>query len=524
MLSERCFPLFLAVFLFCLLCLPLLSAAKSDKDFFAIYELNVEGDYIDYLMEDLNEDGLNDGLFFYSKRKGRIVSRFFSVFYQHPNGFNKQADYQFEIDPDAVVYDLADVDLNPGKEILFFKDKGLFYYKMINGRYDATPILLFETPSIFKIPDKLFLERLDFARDLNHDGIEEILIPQFHHYVIYSKQPDSIYVISATLDCPMQNSVTSLNEVSRYLVSTFLTPNTLIVDYNKDQRADIVTIHDEYLKVFFQNTAGGFSNADSAIVNLKFILTQAYSSRIGNGNIYQRDRFKDKIGITSLADLNNDGLLDMIIEKFSIKNGAFNPKKQFQIFFAIQDADNPQKGGIFNDVPDHIIVNRGFQIHSKIGDLNNDGKKDIYIPIIEIGVFNFITMLVTGDIDVTVLWYVMDDSGQYRKKPDFELEVTIEIDTKGRKFPVSSIAGDFNGDGRNDFIRAQDGKLMLHYAPDDGEPKEEPDIEFAIELPDNGKMVKPQMVNDDAKSDVVMVFTPNGKTIKKGKVQILITK
>lgn len=524
MLRFRHLALFVTMTMCCILCSPFLSTAKDQKNFFDVYELNVDGDYIDYLMEDLNDDGLNDGLFFHSKRKGNKVTRFFSVFYQHKNGFKKNADYRFKIDPDAVVYDLADVDSNPGKEILFFKNKGLFYYKLIDGRYDATPILLFETSSIFRLADKLFLERLNFARDLNHDGIDEILVPQFHHYVIYSKQPDGTYEMTAKLDCPMQNTVTSLNEVSRYLVSTFLTPNTLIIDYNKDQLNDIVTIHDEYLKIFFQNSQGEFSNADSAIVKLKFILTQAYSSRIGNGNIYQRDRFKDKIGITSLADLNDDGLLDMIIEKFSMKDGAFNPKKQFQIFFAHLDPDNPRKGGVFNDVPDHIIINRGFQIHSKIGDLNNDGKKDIFIPVIEIGIFNFITMIVTGDIDVTVLWYVMDDSGQYRKKPDFELEITIEIDTKGRRFPVSSINGDFNGDGRNDFMRAQDGKLMLHYAPDDGEPKEDPDVEFAVELPNNGKMVKPQMVNADAKSDVVMVFTPNGKTIKKGKVIILINK
>jgi len=521
---PKSFFLFLAVVISGILFFSELSSAKSDSDFFAVYELDVTGDYIDYLMEDINGDGLNDGLFFHSTRHDDTVSRCFSVFYQHANGFNKQADYQFEVDSDAVVYDLADVDPNPGKELLFFKDKGLFYYKMIEGRYDPTPVLFIETPSIFKLPDKLFLERLDFARDLNNDGTDEILIPQFHHYVIYGKQPDGKYAMTATLDCPMLNSVKSLKEVSRYLISTFLTPNTLIVDYNRDQRTDIVTVHDQYLKIFFQNSAGQFSNDDSAIVNLKFILTQAYSSRIGNGNIHQRDRFEDKMGITSLADLNDDGLLDMILEKFSMKEGAFNPKKQFQIFFARQDPDNPHNGGIFNDVPDHIIINRGFQIHSKIGDLNNDGKMDIYIPIIEIGVFNFITMIITGDIEVTVLWYVMDESGQYHKKPDYELEVKVEVDTKGRKFPVSSIDGDFNGDGRKDFMRAQDGKLMIHYAPDDGRPKEKPDVEFDTELPDNGKMVKPQIVNSDAKSDVVMVFTPNGTTVEEGKVMVLINK
>jgi hypothetical protein len=116
----------------------------------------------------------------------------------------------------------------------------------------------------------------------------------------------------------------------------------------------------------------------------------------------------------------------------------------------------------------------------------------------------------------------MDESGRYRKKPDFELGVKVEIDTRRRKIPVSRIDGDFNGDGRNDFMRAHGGKLMIHYAPDDGKPKEKADVVFAIELPDNGQMVKPRMVNADEKSDVVMVFTPNDTATEKGKVLILI--
>ncbi|RJP95603.1 MAG: VCBS repeat-containing protein [Desulfobacteraceae bacterium] len=521
MLRLSSLPLSLVVFFYCLLCLPLLS--NANKDFFTVYDLKVEGDYIDCVIDDLNGDGLNDGLFFHSVRNAGKVTRFFSVFYQDKQGVNQQADYRFEIAPQAVVYDVADVDPGPGKEILFFEDKGLFYYKMVDGGYDATPVLLFETPSIFKLPDQVFLERLDFARDLNRDGVEEIMIPQFHQYVIYSKQSAGTYAISATLDCPVQNSIKSLMGVSRTLISTFLTPNTIIFDYNRDQRNDIVTVHDNYLKIFFQNNAGEFSNTDAAVVHFDFDLTQAYSSISGPGQLHERDRLKDKIGITSLTDLNNDGLLDMIIEKFSMKDGALNPKKQFQIYFGRQNLENPHQGGIFNNVPDHIIINRGLQIYSKIGDLNNDGKMDIYIPIIEIGVLNFISMLVTGDIEVTVLWYVMDDSGRYRIKPDFELGVTFELDTKGRKFPVSNIDGDYNGDGRKDFLRSQNGKLMIHYAPDDGVPKETADVEFEIEIPDNGLMVSPGMVNADSKSDVIMIFVPTVGTEEKGKVKILVT-
>jgi hypothetical protein len=520
--GMRCLCLITTVFLSGVFCAPLVSAAKSDGEFFTVYELQVEGDFIDYLMDDLNGDGLNDGLFFHSYRRNGKIVRCFSIFYQHAGGFNKEADYQFEIDPHAVVYDLADVDPRPGKEILFFKNEGIFYYQMINGRYDPTPVLLFETPSIFKIPDKLFLERMDFARDLNDDGNIEILVPQFHQLLIFAKQADGTYGLTAALDCPLLNSVTSLTEVSRYLVSTFLIPNILFVDYNRDQRTDIVTVHDEYLKVFFQNSAGEFSNADSATVGFSFILTQAYASKLGNGNIYQRDRFQDKTGITTLADLNDNGLLDMIVEKFSHKDGALNPKKQFHIYFAREDPDHPQNGGIFNEIPDHIIINRGFQIQSKIADLNNDRKMDICIPVIEIGMFKIIQMLITGNINVNVFWYVMDESGQYPKVPDYELNIKVEIDTQRRKIPVFSMDGDFNGNGRNDLVRSQDGSLMIHYAPDDGRPKESADVKFEIQMPDNGKMVKPQMVNGDSKSDMVMVFTSDDSAAGNGKVIILI--
>ena len=106
---------------------------------------------------------------------------------------------------------------------------------------------------------------------------------------------------------------------------------------------------------------------------------------------------------------------------------------------------------------------------------------------------------------------------------DFELEVTFELDTKGRKFPVSTFGGDFDGDGRKDFLRSQDGKLKIHYAPEDGVPKEKADAEFETELPDNGLTVRTCRVNTDEKSDVVMVFTPSVGSDEEGRVQILIT-
>ncbi len=294
-------------------------------------------------------------------------------------------------------------------------------------------------------------------------------------------------------------------------------------DYNKDSKDDIVFVQNNYLHVFLQDNEGNYSNDNSVRVDLNFELTQAYSLMVNNNNPQQRNRFKDKIGLTCLRDMNADGLLDIMTEKFSVKDGTFNPKKQFNVFFGKEHSSDPSKGGIFNKVPDHIIINRGFQVHSRISDLNNDGKLDIIIPVIEMSLFKFISMLITGNIDVTILAYIMDDTGKYRQEPDDELVFEVEIDKNGRKVPVSDINGDYNGDGRKDLLRAQEGNLLIYYAGD-GKLKEDADVEFPFEVPDDGKNVKSQTFNAAAKSGVVVVYSQDEETIRKNNVRILITK
>ena len=102
------FLLFLGFFSF-------LNDAQAEEPYFSPYSLTVEGRYIDYLVEDINKDGKNDLLFFHLCSAGNNVSRTFSIFYQTQNGFSDIADQKFEIDKEAVVYFVSDVDPNPGK-------------------------------------------------------------------------------------------------------------------------------------------------------------------------------------------------------------------------------------------------------------------------------------------------------------------------------------------------------------------------------------------------------------------------
>jgi hypothetical protein len=498
---------------------------RAENDFFDVYDLSVEGDQVDYLVDDLNNDGLNDCLFFHTK-KDKIISRHFSIFYQTVNGFSNKADQSFKVDADAIIFDIADVNTKSGKEIVFFKSTGVFYYERELRHYNQTPKILLKTNSIFKLPDKIFLEYLDFARDLNDDGIDEIMVPQFNNYAIYCKDRNGDYGLESMLNVRMQNSIISSKEVSRYLVSSFVTPNIIIADYNRDQKDDIIIIQDTYLKVFFQDKQGNYSNNNSKYVELGFEIAQAYSLRLRNINPDQRNRLKDRVGIRCLRDINGDGLLDIVIEKLILGGGVLNPKKQVHVFFGKEAPGDSLESGIFNKVPDHIISNPGFQVRSWVVDLNNDKKLDIMVPAIQIGLFNIISMLITGNINVTSFVYLMDDAGRYPEEPDDVLNFTVEFDRTGRKLPVGNFDGDYNGDGRMDLLGADGDNLEIRYSAEDGKINEDTDVRFPIEIPNNGRKVKPRKINADAKSDVVIIYPriQDENTIRENNVCILISK
>jgi len=495
-----------------------LNVAQAEEPYFSPYPLTIEGRYIDYLVEDINKDGKNDLLFFHLCSVGNNVSRTFSIFYQTQNGFSDIADQKIEIDKEAVVYFVSDVDSSPGKEILFFKSEGLFYYSANSNQFDLTPKLLIKTDSMFKLPDMFFMENYNFARDLNDDGIDEILIPQFGGFSIYGRNDQYIYSLKSELKTPMQTNVISGKELSKYLVSSYIIPNLIVTDYNNDHKKDIVFIQETHIAVFFQTNDLVFSNEQSVTLDLSEKLTQAYALRIRNHNIHQRDRFKDRVGIRSLEDLNNDGLLDLIIENFSVTESLFNPTKTLKIFFGQPSEENPSKGPVFKKLPDNTIVTTGFPGRSTAVDLNGDATKELLVPSVELGLFKIIRIILSGEADVSVYVYKCNENGIYNEDPDEEIHFSVDIDRKGRRIPVASFTGDFNGDGKTDHLGSKDDTVILVFNPGDGSLKSTTDVSFPIQIPENGLKVKPHYINNDQYSDVIIVYDEStDKTSSPGK-------
>lgn len=480
--------------------------AIAEDTYFLSQFLTVKGRQIDYVVEDLNNDGKKDLLFFHLISDSGNVSRMFSIFYQTSDGFSATADQCFEIDKDAVVYFVSDVDPCPGKEILFFKSEGLFYYAANSGKFELLPKLLLKTDSMFKVPDASFMENYTFAKDLNEDGIDEILVPRFEGFDVYSRNSEGDYSLKSKLIVHMQTSILSGKELSKYLSVSYCIPNIVFTDYNNDSKKDIVFLLETQMVVFFQNSDLLFSNEETSKLELSDKLTQGYALRIRNHNIFQRDRFKDKVGVRALEDLNNDGLVDLIIENFSVTESLFNPTITMKIYFGRPFAEKPSKGPVFNKLPDNTIITTGFPGRSKAVDLNDDNKKELLVPSVELGLFKIIRIILSGEADISVYVYKCNEKGIYNEDPDGEIHFSVDIDRKGRRIPVASFTGDFNGDGKTDHLGSKDDAVVLVFNPGDGSLKSTPDITFPVQIPENGLKVNPHYINNDKFSDVVIVF------------------
>ncbi len=519
-ISKPVFILFVLSLIFCLPC-----AAEEEDSFFQIYELTVEGSEIDYVVEDLNSDGLKDLLFLHMVKMNKTESRIFSVFYQTKTGFPPIADQNFEVNKNAIVYCVSNIAQNPGKEILFFEEKGLFYYSADSGKFNSQPKMLMETASMFKLPDESFLEHYDFAVDLNEDGIDEIIVPNFNHYVIYHQDSTGAYTKKSILNVDLQSSIISAKEASQYIVASYIIPNIIFADYNNDMKKDIIFVQESRLRIFFQHNDGTFSDDDAVNVELGDKLTKKYALRIKDRNVYHRDRFKDKTGIKTIQDLNHDGLMDVVTETYSVAKSAFTPQKTLKIFFGRPAGEYPSKGAIFNSRPDNSIVTTGFPGRGAILDLNGDKRMDLLIPSIELGFFKIIRILLSGKADVDLQIYKGTEQGNYNEEPDQVIGFTLHIDRKGRRLPVANFKGDFNGDSKIDYLGATEEEIKIVFNPDDENIKSDPDVLFPVKIPENGINVKPNYISDDPYSDIVMIYSDTADETEKDKnVSVLINR
>lgn len=496
------------ILLVALLLLSAVSVSAVETEAFRIYDLSVADKLLYIESEDLNGDGLKDIMIIHRKGLRPDETRWISIFWQHEDrGFATAADQSWEIDTTAVALDIGDVDGDPRREICYLTCEQVRYYPIDGGEYVTDSRELLAADSLLGVyPSERSIPLIDFVRDWNEDGIDEVAVFRFDGLSIFSRDSSGVFSNENRLSIDLRTGIgriRSLGEKEQVagLYASYSFPAMKLMDYDANGRRDLYTTREDRLVVYLHE-AGGYFTAVPSYDKFFDVRTQ-----------------KEKIeGIAELEtiiyDLDDDGYSDAIVTKQTAK-GLSNFRGVINIY-------RGGPGG-YSTEPDQVIISEGTaSAVAFIMDVNGDDRLDLILPSVKISISAIIRFLITRSIPINFNIFLLNDDNRFSDRPDFTKEVKFKIDFSGDSdTQAMDLEGDYNGDKRKDFAFGTDEdelSIFLGVPGDDDRLFSRKPV-AKVKVSAFGELLSPDL-NGDGYSDMI-IYYPQSKD-KKGAVQVLI--
>ena len=475
---------------FCLLVL-LFFATEARAGHFQIYSLKVEGLLQDLVEADIDQDGRKDLVAFCRTEKSGTYQRFLTFFWQGPDSsFSAKQTTVLDLSPAVVQVDFGQIDGRPGLDVVVITGEGVSYYPYQNRSFGPLTELV-RSQSLYAVPRPDFIDYYDFVTDWNGDGRDDILLYQFDHASLYAGKGDGGFSDPETLRLPIETDIGPPNPV-RYLRPhhafrvAYWAPQLNLQDTNADGRADLIATTGDHVALFRRSADGSFPEKPSQTFNLNLM------------NDEERDQRRDRLGmsILNVADLDHDGRADLIANK---QEGNFtNRQSKVGIYWG-------KTGSWATGKPDQVLQLEKAAIGPLIRDVNGDGREDLVMLIMDIGIYTAAKVLITGTFNLIWQYYLLGPDHTYPAQPTYVDITPIKLDlTKFRLiggFP--NIFADFNGDGYDDMVYGKSDKELV-IALKDAQGKRT-GVEEVIQVP-VGMIPMAEDLNGDGKGEVILWY------------------
>ncbi|PCH60854.1 MAG: hypothetical protein COC19_05345 [SAR86 cluster bacterium] len=269
------------------------------------------------------------------------------------------------------------------------------------------------------------VSRLHFSRDINGDGIDDLIIPGAGVLKLLLDNGDGSYQDSLSINSDIQMRTTlSSDRLERRTGQSIRIPLMNMRDVNSDGFDDLVTRSRESIQVFIAqgNSSPYFNSSPSYVIDLA-----AIEARLG-GFDFDKIDFSNLTGLLALTheeifdDVDMDGYEDLLLReggKVSLFAGLPN--------------------GMDLEQPRQVLRSGGNVVSSFLFDENEDGLKDLWIWRVEtISVGDiFLWLALSGSISVEAFIYP-NEGEKFARRPSRKITVAL-------KFPsVISLAGTAN--------------------------------------------------------------------------------
>ncbi len=371
----------------------------------------------------------------------------------------------------------------------------------------------------------IFLPRLELAQDLDGDGDQDILFPAANGAAIYLDQNGQLQLASRQT-LPTDRRYASGGRLYRHY------PRPQVKDVTGDGLPDILSPDDRHgwqkfhLQVGLGN--GRFGDPREPLEGTRLGALAAAETKAANGAEAGQDTSEESAEqpqeereeLVHFGDLDGDGRGEYLTStplsdgKDGLRAGLAEVKRpsfRFAIYPSAEDRAPAAE-------PSHTFPVTGYSFggESSIGlpggmrDLDGDGRLDLITLTLEFSMLQALRILATKSLSVGIdfhLWCQQQD-GSFGQVDGLDLSGKLRLNLKDLALgQLSQFAGDFDGDGRADFVQMGRGKkVTIHRGQPGCSYPGKPDLVLKLaDAPRDLGLVRVEDFDGDGLSDLLII-------------------
>lgn len=391
-----------------------------------------------------------------------LESRRYAIHILHEGNWSNV--HEAGLPPDALFVDT----LSSGDAVQLVVFDGQRLFRLQAAEWDPIPLAIDPLPTIYRGRTS-GAARVDVARDVNGDGRDDIVLPDF----------DGLWIILQvdTGDFAEPVKIPVAPAMDSSLSVSYAVPPVYPFDYDGDGRGDLGVHHDGRFKVF----------KDAVVETTDVPLPDSLT--VDDGPVRVLD---------DVADYNGDGVADLSVSTMAAAEDLLAPDSAIEFYFGAHrnghlafrnEADAILQSGAFGDV--------------EMRDVNGDGLVDAVLVAGSFSVRKLISALVTRSMSVEIQIYVMGAEGF--AEPDVTRKIKVSQDRNPFGF------GDVNGDGLTDFVQRTEDGLSVYLGERTDARLAKRAVEVELNLPFDGRnpsQVEAVDLDGDGRDDFLLRY-PN---------------
>ncbi len=400
-----------------------------------------------------------------------------------------------------------------------------------------TEELLFELTHTYRRSEQ-DVPHLDITRDLNQDGLDDLVIPDLDGFFISLQRETGSFTVPMLIGPPEPFRHAQAIDDKRPYARSGVTAQSLPwflsrvhqADLNLDGLTDLAFWNADHFDVYYQTLDRTFAATPEVFsTDVPFDNDGVYSiifSFTGDNTFTLLSGMREKTRHTvlqSLQDMTSDGITDLVT--FSIEGRSIMRQNSW---YDIHPGRITDAGLSFSTEVGMTVRSTGgagamlgFGYASqRIRDIDGDGQTDMVLGHVNMGLRKIARAMFGNSVTIDIECYKGKD-GQLHHSPRDAREIRPAIEPFSKRGPYfpAVLMGDITGDGRSDLILGSSWEEFQIYLGSPGETLfDEAPLTVTVAMPNDERNARLVDLNEDGKEDLVIHY----KTREPHRVVVLL--